>query len=523
MNFIGIYSEDKAIKFAKVRKNKQEIAIENLRSVHKEDSAYLTALEQVESTFNKNFTTTSGLEASDVFIRILHMKLSDKKKIISALPFQMEGVIPFSWEESITAPLISKKTNDNLHRITTVTTKKSSLQNHIDSLSEWNIDPENTSSIPNALYRFTEFFHPEEENLYILYIGISSSCALCIVDKKMEISYPFNFSINHLISSLEKDLPEKTKEQIFHLAGTLDFQLIEPSYFKHTAETLFQLQKEIDRILSYFQSKVQNIVVSKVLLSGSFAMSPKLKEFIKSSIQNDLSFVDHKLYGSYDASTIEAYCIPIGLALDTYKNDEHSLQFRQKDFLSKKAFQKKVKSISIYFYCCAALTLSMFILGKVNVSRNEKKLSSLCQNYFPEYESLGNINEQIASIEKKLLKGKKKTSLVIPAPSVSEVLAWLSTHPKLSKSLDSLIPLDLIDIKYVKYTLVKHPQLNMPNMQTVAKLEMEFSSPSSRLARDFHDALLKGDYLIDEKKDISWEVKDSNYKTSFYLKNKGDK
>jgi hypothetical protein len=56
MNFIGIYSEDKAIKFAKVRKNKNEIAIENLRSIHKEDSAYLTALEQVESTFNKNFT-----------------------------------------------------------------------------------------------------------------------------------------------------------------------------------------------------------------------------------------------------------------------------------------------------------------------------------------------------------------------------------------------------------------------------------------------------------------------------------
>jgi hypothetical protein len=161
------------------------------------------------------------------------------------------------------------------------------------------------------------------------------------------------------------------------------------------------------------KSKVQNIAVSRVLLSGSFALSPKLKEFIRSSLHDDICFIDHKVHGTYDASTIEAYCIPIGLALDTIKMMKTPCNFRQKVFF-KKAFQKKVKSLSVYFYCCAALALSMFVLGKVHVSKGEN-LFALCQHYFPEYGNLGNIHQQIASIEKKLAKGKKKSSLSYPS------------------------------------------------------------------------------------------------------------
>jgi hypothetical protein len=95
-------------------------------------------------------------------------------------------------------------------------------------------------------------------------------------------------------------------------------------------------------------------------------------------------------------------------------------------------------------------------------------------------------------------------------------------HPKLSNTSDSLIPIDLIDIKYVKYTLVKHPELNMPNMQTVAKVDIEFLS-FLKTRKDLHDALLKGDYLIDERKTSAGKLRILNYKTSFYLKNKGDK
>ncbi|MBM3208600.1 MAG: hypothetical protein FJZ57_08420, partial [Chlamydiae bacterium] len=498
MTFIGIYTEDRSIKFAKLRKEKKEIFIDLLRSVHKEDeTSHVEALQQLETPSNKNFTTTSGLDASEVLIRILQMKLSDKKKIISALPFQLEGVIPFPWEESITAPLISKKSKDNYHRITTVTTKKSYLENHILSLEQWGIDPENTSSVPNALQRFSQFFHPEEQDLHLFHIGSSSSCALCIIDSEIEISYPFHFGINDLLEAVESDYPEKTKENILEIVSNIDFQQIDPIKQPHIAEILFQLQKEIDRIHSYFQNKIQNKKINKTLLCGSFARIPKLREYIKAAIPNEFTILEHKPAGSYDASTLEAYCVPVGLALDSCLNDERTVQFRQKDFISKKAFKKKIKLLNTYLAYCAALTMSAFILGKIEVAKNEKKLKALCSHYFPDQTISGNINQQISSIEKKIGKGKKASALIIPLPAVSEVLAWLSSHPKLSKSTDSLIPFDLVEIKHFKYNIVKYPQINNPNSQSVAKVDVEFSSPSSRVARDFHDSLLKGDHIVD--------------------------
>jgi hypothetical protein len=129
---------------------------------------------------------------------------------------------------------------------------------------------------------------------------------------------------------------------------------------------------------------------------------------------------------------------------------------------------------------------------------------------------------QIASIEKKLGKQKKNSSLILPIASVSEVLTWISCHPKLSRSTDSLIDLDLIEVKKVRYEIVKCPKLNGPPILPLVKLEVEFVSPSTRIARDFHDSLLKGDSIVDEKKEITWNVTDSVYRTSFFVKPKGD-
>ena len=129
---------------------------------------------------------------------------------------------------------------------------------------------------------------------------------------------------------------------------------------------------------------------------------------------------------------------------------------------------------------------------------------------------------QIASIEKKLGKQKNNTSLLLPIPNVSEVLTWMSTHPKLSHNSDSLIDIALIDIKKVRYEIIKCPKLSGPQITPLVKVELEFASPSTRIARDFHDALLKGDSIVDEKKEITWDVKDSVYRTSFFVKSKGE-
>ncbi|NDE82288.1 MAG: hypothetical protein EB051_01560, partial [Chlamydiia bacterium] len=61
-----------------------------------------------------------------------------------------------------------------------------------------------------------------------------------------------------------------------------------------------------------------------------------------------------------------------------------------------------------------------------------------------------------------------------------------------------------------------------PNIIPVAKVELQFTCPSSRKAREFHDLLLAGDVIVDRLKEITWNVKDSVYTTSFFLRLKAE-
>ena len=155
-------------------------------------------------------------------------------------------------------------------------------------------------------------------------------------------------------------------------------------------------------------------------------------------------------------------------------------------------------------------------------SRKEKNLYQLCESLFPEYSSTLDIGQHIQMMDKKVGKHTKPSSLILSVPTVSEVLHWISTHPILSKTSDSLLNFDLIEMKGVHYQLTKYPKITTPTVGFAAKVELEFTSPSTRVAREFHEALLKGDKIVDEKKEITWHVKDSLYKTSFYIKHTGE-
>ena len=259
-----------------------------------------------------------------------------------------------------------------------------------------------------------------------------------------------------------------------------------------------------------------------MILTGSFSCLSRFRDFFASSLPTTFKVLSAPALGTYDESTIESYALPIGLALDAAIQDGNSLQLRQKRFISELSLRKKAKSLALYFGAAATLSLSLFLGSHLILAKKEKSIQKLCSNYFPESSSAANLEMQIASIEKKLGKQKKNSSLILPILSVSEVLTWISCHPKLSRSTDSLIDLDLIEVKKVRYEIVKCPKLNGPPMLPLVKLELEFVSPSTRIARDFHDSLLKGDSIVDEKKEITWNVTDSVYRTSFFLKPKGD-
>ena len=117
--------------------------------------------------------------------------------------------------------------------------------------------------------------------------------------------------------------------------------------------------------------------------------------------------------------------------------------------------------------------------------------------------------------ERSLLKEKKIFPFSPSCPKVSEVLAWLSTHPAFSTAEGAAK--EGIEIKKVHYQLVSFPHLEDHSAPYQAQVELEFTAMTPRLAREFHEALLKGDQMVNAKKEIKWNAQGNFYTVQFQL------
>jgi type IV pilus assembly protein PilM len=107
-------------------------------------------------------------------------------------------------------------------------------------------------------------------------------------------------------------------------------------------------------------------------------------------------------------------------------------------------------------------------------------------------------------------------------PKVSDVLAWLSTQHVLmsKKGKPDMKNLQSIQIESFNYSVVKRPDQSKKQEKYQVKVELEFTSPTPKLAREFHDSLIEPNALIDPKGEVKWNSSHGRYRTSFYLKDK---
>ena len=80
----------------------------------------------------------SGIAASETFIRKLHLPLKEKRKILAALPFQLESLIPFSSEAPIVCALL-KPLGKQMTSVTVIAASQESLSTHLKALKDLDI------------------------------------------------------------------------------------------------------------------------------------------------------------------------------------------------------------------------------------------------------------------------------------------------------------------------------------------------------------------------------------------------
>lgn len=244
---------------------------------------------------------------------------------------------------------------------------------------------------------------------------------------------------------------------------------------------------ELQRIATYLSQKLQNV---PLLITGDY--SSDLKVLIEQA------FSPHFLF---QESEHPSYAIPLGLALE-----KEEVQFLQGPFES--SLQKRQTQKITRFCLIAALSLS-FILGIGGYFAVEKRKTSLL-DLIPDA-TTQNLEEALFTWEKKLKEQKKPSPYTLTVPLVSDLLAWLSTHPTLEG----------IDIQNLSYYLSRFPSLGKETESYEAKVELTFKAATPRHARIFHDQLLAQDSLAHSKHPISWVTHDDHYITSFVLKAKG--
>lgn len=470
MFIIGLTLEKEALRIAILKKEKKSISVESLQTFSQGSDHVKLFYNLPPFHTGKEVHIVSGLANSDVFIRKLHLPFRDKRKILSALPFQLESLVPFSQENPIVCPLL-RPLSKQMTAVTIIATIKTNLSSLIAALKDMDIESDTISCHPMALVRFARWRFPQE--LKILCFDVRDQKISCVL-----------LEGGDLILSQTIPLGEKQEPAL-----------------------------ELEKFSMFLKQKgALGDQTPWVLTGDSNHLADVLSQI----------FTGPKLELSEDHLAL--YAVAIGLALDVHVADDSSVQFCQKEFTPKHTLRLRKKKMAQYLSLCLAATLLMAMGGSFFLNKKQHRLIENLQKYSSltvskdSFPSIHQIEEKLLEWENSL-RGKKSSFVFLPTvPKVSDVLAWLSTHPAFATEEGG--QKEGTEIKSVHYSLIKYPKIDDTSSPYMAQVELEFTSTIPRHARDFHEALLKGDQIVNAKKEVKWQTQNQSYYTSFEL-NKG--
>ncbi len=404
---------------------------------------------------NSSYTLVTGIDSWNLFLREFSFTLRFKRQILSILPFQIESQFPYPQNELILSPIFYKNGANTTVSLFAVTQEQ--LKQHLHYFQHLKFDPDLVSSTPHALLRYATHFFKDYPSTIVYHLGQEKSSYIVISEGKILLSQTENFGASS--TSLES------------------------------------FEKDLERVCSYIRKKCPSI--QKLILTGeSYDHLP----FLAKVFSSHFTLLESK----------EKYALPIGLCLDALKQDQKSLQLRTGPFIAARRATKRKARIKTYLIAAACLFLFTCIGGQYCLKKKEKEALAEFSAIFPIAKERS-LEDALADFELSLSKNKVPFSFSLTVPRVSDTLAWLSSHPKLQSKEDS------IEISHIRYQLMKYPQLDSPSAPYEARVELEFSTSSPRIAREFHESLLKGDPFINTKKEIPWNAHQDKYRTSFYL------
>lgn len=483
-----------------------------------------------------------ALNESDVLVRRLRLKLTKEKDIEEAFLFQTEPQLPYPLENAVVDKITVEKGEEST-LIVFFSAKKDYVQKSLSFWQERGIDPEVISAEPVALNALLNSCCPPTPLQFAVHIGKTATLCVLIKEGKLLASHSVSIGWNTLYNALTLDTPQELPEIAEIFSESFNALGSEQPHIKKAVDELLQM------ILWNYLSLIKETKVKETPLLyvvGEGANIPHLASLIETSLgitQGELNSFNET------RENLNNFALPIGLSLTAQPKDQSlAINFRKQEFSYATPWKRFKKPLLTYAALALGTAFSLYFFGSSYLKYKEDHLKtnflnllsftqkpydvfeSLYEQKFPQEkksDSIQTIGELTASdISNRLnflendIKAIPDTFPLLPnIPKVSDVLVWLSTHPLLVCK-DNLNECPPFNIDLFNYTLVKRPEITKKNEKYQVKIDLEFSTSSPRLAREFHDALITPNDFVDPKGEIKWTATKGKYRTSFYLKDK---
>jgi len=514
------------------------------------DNVKLLYMENEEASFKtalqKNLVSTALL-TSEILVRPLEVHLTKEKDIDSVLEFQVEPILPYPVEEGIVDRILLEKGKENTD-LTICAVRKDHLSNHIDQWNTLGVEPESVSSIPTALACYSQYFFPAEGFHFLLHFGENQTTCLLLEENKLLAAQQVPQGITHLIEAFAKDT-KKDFEKTSGAIKTLDFNSLSSEKHPHLTQTLNVLNKDLKKTLFALTNRTKEKTIEEVMMTGEGGTLNHFFSFLSHSLEKKLVTPQSNISFPFSPAELQNYAVPIGLGLSTLPNNKNAINFRQKEYSYPFPWKRIKKPMALYLSLCFFLSLTFYLFGQAYIGKEEdlikKQYVSLIASFKKPYSqfekeylkknpfqnskevvslvklSREELKERLTFLEKELQASPSLFPLFPNIPRVSDVLAWLSTHPYIVGQDDVEEPLSpRLLLESFSYKMVKRPEFNKKKEKYRVKVELEFTTSIPRYAREFHDALLAPNEMIDPKGDVKWSAERGKYRTSFFLKDK---
>lgn len=504
--------------------------------------------EQLLSLAHKNLVVTS-LNAQEVLVRPLELKIKKIKDIDAILSFQAEPLLPYPIENALVDKIIISKDKEGT-KLSILAVRKDHLTLHLQQWNSLDIEPETITATPAGLALFSKHFTTTEGPIYALHIGRANS--LCIlVDKGILLAaQAIPRGIDSIIEALMRDQKIDFDEAYQNLSKIQfqDSQIKELPSFLEAVETL---RLDVTRTIFALAKQAKGRDVPEILLTGEGACLNNLTNHLCRPL-NKILLAPQELPGfaTMTSKDLQKYALPIGAALSALPKSREQINFRQQEFSYPAPWKRLKQPVALYLLLCFGVAIALVLFGKAYLSYQETELKrqyleliNIMNKPYPEFEkeyagkmhpgrefsepiaieslTQDEIKSRLNFLEKELQSTPQSYPLQPNMPLVSDVLAWISTHPNVVGKIppgEKSPP--ALQIENFTYTMLKRPELAKKQEKYQVKVELEFTSPTPKMAREFHDALIAPNDIVDPKGEIKWNSNRDKYRTSFYLKDK---